>query len=140
MGEGLLALRVGAVGAVWALVAACGGGGAGDGDDAQPPARGLPGAVCALLDRLDEQEEAIEAPEVYALDEAALAEVLTDRREILARLVDETEGELRSLLEDQVLSQPAVDEAMLDAWDADGPASSGSTTTPGSSRISSTTR
>ena len=118
-GERLLALRVGAVGAVLTLVAACGGGEAGDRDDTQAPAGGLPEAVCALLDRLDEQEEAIEAPEVYALDEAALAEVLTARRDVLAQLAEETEGELRSLLEDQVLSQPAVDEAMLDTWDED---------------------
>ena len=114
-----MALRVGAVGAVLALVAACGGDEAGDGDATQAQAGGLPGAVCALLDRLDEQEEAIEAPEVYALDEAALVEVLTGRREVLAQLAEETEGELRSLLEEQVLSQPAVDEAMLDTWDED---------------------
>lgn len=117
-GEGLLALRVGAVGAVLALVAGCGGGEARDGDDVAE-AGGLPGAVCGLLDRLDEREEALEAPEVYGLDEAALAAVLAGRRELLAELVEDTGGELRRLLEDQVLSQGAVDRAMLDGWDED---------------------
>jgi hypothetical protein len=72
-----------------------------------------------LLDRLDEREEALEAPQVYALDEAALAEALAGRREVLAELGEETHGELHGLLEDRSLAQPAIDEAVLDTWDED---------------------
>ncbi|HET6949484.1 MAG TPA: hypothetical protein VFI47_03855 [Acidimicrobiales bacterium] len=72
-----------------------------------------------MLDRLDERQEALKAPEVFALDQAALAEVLEGRRELLTELAGETHGELRTLLEERALAQPAVDGAMLDSWDED---------------------
>jgi hypothetical protein len=103
---------------VWVL-GACSSSETSDGDDGQGSAGRLAGAVCALLDRLDEQEEAFEAPGVYALDEAALAKALAGRREVLALLAEETEGELHALLEQRALAQPAVDEAMLDTWEED---------------------
>jgi hypothetical protein len=111
--------RVGAVVFVLVLGTACGNGETGNGDDAQASARELPRAVCERLDRLDQQEEALEAPEVYALDEASVAQVLAGRREVLTELAAATQGELRALLEGRALAQPAVDEAMLDTWDED---------------------
>lgn len=105
--------------ALWLAVTACGGGDVADGDEVRASTGGLPGPVCGLLDRLDTHEEALEAPEVFALDEAALADVLAARRETLAELVDETEGELQALLEKRAHAQPAIDGAMLDGWDED---------------------
>lgn len=110
-------LRVAVVVAMWVFVMGCGGGGTANRDDAQASAGRVPGAVCALLDRLDEREEALKAPAVFALDEAALAEALAGRREVLSELAEETQGELHDLLVERALAQPAVDEAMLGGWD-----------------------
>jgi len=121
-GTSRVAAGVGVAVTICILGTACGGGETSDGDDAPSAAasaEGLPRAVCALLDRLDQVEEAFEAPEVYALDEPALADALAERREVLAELVEETPGELKILLEERTSAQAAVDEAMLDTWDED---------------------
>jgi hypothetical protein len=110
--------RVGAVGALCVLLVACSGGDAG-GDGAEDVDGELPGEVCVLLDRLEDSEDVVDGPEVLSLDEAALAEALAARRAVLEALVRETDGDLRSLLEERVAAQPAVDEAMLAGWDED---------------------
>lgn len=96
----------------------CGGGG-GDAEGAAAEDGRLPGAVCGLLDRLDEREEALDSPEVFALDEIAMGEALAERREVVSELAEATEGELRTLWEERARTQPAIDEAMLDTWDED---------------------
>src|SRR5919109_2078097 len=109
---------VGVVVALWVPVA-CGGGGTSDVEDAEVSDGALPGEVCALLGRLEEREEELEGPEVFALDEPELAEVLAERREVLVALAGETGSELGSVLEEWVAAQPAVDEAMLATWNED---------------------
>lgn len=44
---------------------------------------------------------------------------MATRRELLGGIAEQTSGELRSLLDDQLLSQPGFDEAMLDGWEED---------------------
>lgn len=97
---------------------ACSGGDAG-GDGAEVLDGELPGGVCVLLDRLEASEDLVDGREVLSLDEAALAEALAARRVVLEALARETDGDLRSLLEERVAAQPAIDEAMLAGWDED---------------------
>jgi hypothetical protein len=110
--------RASAALAMCVIASACGGESAGGGDAAPAPGA-LPEPVCAALDRLDETGFEFDDPAVFDLDAAALAELLADRRDVLAELAEATEGELHDLLEDRLLAQPAVDEAILDTWDED---------------------
>jgi hypothetical protein len=107
------------VAAVWVLAAACSGGGGGDeqGAEEEKPSGQLRDEVCRLLDRFDESEEALAGPEVFGLDEAALADVLKERRDLLDQLVEATDGGLRTLLEERAEVQPVADEAWVNAWD-----------------------
>lgn len=103
---------------MWVVASACSGGDEkGDGEGAQVSEDRLPNEVCRLLDRFDENEDALLSWEILELDEVTLADVLEERRDLLAQLVDETEGGLQTLMEERARVQPVVDEAMLDSWD-----------------------
>jgi hypothetical protein len=56
---------------------------------------------------------------VFELDTAALEDVLVARRALLDDLEAGTEGELHTLLADQVLLQAGFDATMLDGWEQD---------------------
>jgi hypothetical protein len=75
-------------------------------------------ALCALLDRLDDREDALDAPEVFALDAAALGEALAARRELLVELTEATqdlEGEAQTCDDPLVSGIVVVDLATGDA-------------------------
>jgi hypothetical protein len=108
----------GVVAVAWALVAACGADDAGRGETGAGAEAALPAAVCDLLDRYDEAEEPLSAPGVYALDEAALADVLATRLAVLSDLATAgVEGGLGDDIVRWAEAQPAVDRAMVDGWD-----------------------
>jgi hypothetical protein len=101
------------------LVASCSGGG--NARDGAGDARtgSLSDAVCDALARLEDVEHSLSTSAVFELDESALRESLATRRELLGDIAEDSTGELRSLLEDQLLSQTGFDEAMLDGWEQD---------------------
>lgn len=118
-----------AVMALAVLAASCGGDGGDGGSDGETggpegsadraTGQALPAAACDLLTDFEGTQEELSAPAVFDLDEAALDEVLTARRQVLADLAEQTTGELHALLEDHRLSQAAFDQVMLDGWDQD---------------------
>jgi hypothetical protein len=109
-------LGVGAVAAILGLVAAsCGGNGRSE--PAPGDVEGLSRDVCNLVSELEQADARVRGPHVFDQNAHALGEVFTHNRELLAEITERSTGDLGRRLSEQLLSQQAMDEAILARWD-----------------------
>jgi hypothetical protein len=107
---------VGAVVATLALVAvSCGG--HRSADPAAGDVDGLPPGVCDLVSELEQADALLVGGDVFHYDAVRLGQIFTDKRELLARIAERLTGDLQRRLSEQLLTQHAMDEAILERWD-----------------------
>jgi hypothetical protein len=106
-----------AVVVILALVAgSCGG----DSADTETPVAGidaLPRDVCDLVTELEQADELLLGPDVFDHDASRLDEIFTDKRELLRTIAERSTGDLQRRLHQQLVTQEAMDEAILERWD-----------------------
>lgn len=109
-------LGVAAVGATLVLVAAsCGG--HGSDDPAMGDADGLPPEVCDLVSELEQVDALLAGLHVFDHDAVRMGEIFREKRDLLTKIAERSTGALQRRLHRQLLTQEAVDEAIVERWD-----------------------